>query len=107
MGRMTEANRVYTSDWLRRLQAFEDLGFEPNQITPKSGSTTAKNRHEVELSIRTREGNNGCLYEIAMDGVKMTINEFATVVKINQNTVRSWVTNGTFYEGLRKRGIIA
>ncbi|WMI81815.1 hypothetical protein [Anaerotignum sp. MB30-C6] len=106
MGRLTEANKLYNSLLLRRLQAFEDLGFEPNQITPKKGSAAAKNRHEVELTIKTRKGGNGCLYEIVMDGRKMTSGEFAAAVKINPNTIRSWINNDTFYEGLRKRGII-
>ncbi len=66
----------------------------------------AKSRCNVELTVKGRNGGTGRLYEIAVDGEKMTPTKFAKDFKININTVYKWINTGTFYDGLRSRGVI-
>lgn len=113
MKRITEQSKEYKTKFLYKLWQYENTGFQPSEIVPKPGSFADKQReletkqkHSIQLvSIPTADGSKN-FWSVRMDGVEMDINAFAEKIGVKAHTVRSWVTNKTFNQRLREKGLV-
>ncbi|GEM_PF-5681179 len=113
MERETKPEMVHTSPYLRKLQAYENTGWQPDEITPKKGSVAeqqkvieVKPKHKVRLIVKQTPDCRRNFYTVNVDGKEMGLKEFAEKIGVGKDTVRSWVTHKAFELRLREKGII-
>ncbi|WP_304508941.1 hypothetical protein [Anaerotignum sp.] len=111
--RITDEHKEHKIDYLKKLQAYENTGWQPDEITPKPGSVADLNKnivkpkkHKIHLVSRSTADNKRTFWGIKMDGKELSIDEFGEAIGIKGNTVRSWVTHNVFEQRIREKGLI-